>query len=131
MLDEVGEGFVEVAGSLLEDADGDFDVGGAESLNAFAADTGIGILRGDDAASDAGFDEGVGAGWGSAVVAAWFERDVGGGAFDGVAERGCLFEGDDLGVVAVVVEVGAFADDFGCFSWKGFSDEDATHLRVR
>jgi hypothetical protein len=37
MLDEVGEGVVEVAGGLLEDAEGDFDVGGAKFFDALAA----------------------------------------------------------------------------------------------
>jgi hypothetical protein len=35
-----------------------------------------------------------------------------------------LFEGDDLGVVAVVVEVGAFADDFA------IADKNATDLWI-
>ncbi len=80
MLDEVGEGVVEVAGGLFEDAESDFDVGGAEFLNSLAADLGVGVLGGDDAAGDAGGDESVGAGAGAAVVAAGLEGDVGGGA---------------------------------------------------
>ncbi len=129
MLDEVGEGFVEVAGLLLEDAEGDFDVGGAEFGDALAADEGVGVGGGDDAAGDAGGDEGVGAGAGAAVVAAGFEGDVGGGAFGGDAALGGLLEGYDLGVVAVVVEVGAFADDFGC-SPLGVDGENAAYLGV-
>ena len=105
MLDEVGEGVVEVASGLLEDAEDNFDVGVAEFADAQAADLGVGILRGDDAAGDAGGDEGVGAGRGAAVVAAGLESDVGSGAFGGEAAPGCLFEGDDFGVVAVVVEM--------------------------
>ena len=62
--DEVCEGFVEVAGLLLEYAEGDFDVGGAKFLDALTADLWVGVLRGDDAAGDAGGDEGVGAGSG-------------------------------------------------------------------
>jgi len=130
VLDEVGEGFVEVAGLLLEDAECDFNVGGAESLDALATDMGVGVLRGDDAAGDAGFDECVGTGWGAAVVAAGFEGDVGGGAPGGDVALSGLLEGDDLGVVAVVVEVGAFADDYGCFSLMGLADEDTANLGV-
>ncbi len=113
-LDEVGEGVVEVAGLLLEDADGDVDAGGAEFGDALAADEGVGIDGGDDAAGDFGGDEGVGAGAGAAVVAAGLEGDVGGGACDGVAAFGGLLEGDDLGVVAVVVAMRALAEDFFC-----------------
>ena len=80
-LDEVGEGVVEVAGRLLEDADGDVDAGGAEFGDALAADERVGIDGGDDAAGDFGGDEGVGAGAGAAVMAAGLEGDVGGGAF--------------------------------------------------
>ena len=50
-------------------------------------------------------------GAGAAVVAAGLEGDVGGGAVGGEVAGGGLFEGYDFGVVAVVVEVGAFADD--------------------
>ena len=112
MLDEVGEGFVEVAGGLFEDAESDFDIGGAEFGDALPADLRVGVLCGDDAAGDSGGDEGVGAGWSAAVMAAGFEGDVGGGSAWREAAGGGLFEGDDLGVVAVVVEVSAFADDF-------------------
>ena len=50
-------------------------------------------------------------GGGAAVVAAGFERDVGGGALSGDSSGGCLLEGDDLGVVEVVVDVCAFGED--------------------
>ncbi len=89
----------------------DFDVGGAEFGEALAADERVGIDGGDDAARDAGGDEGVGAGAGAAVVGAGFEGDVGGCAVDVVAESGGLLEGGDLGVVAGVVEVCAFAEE--------------------
>ena len=48
---------------------------------------------------------------GATVVAAGLEGDVGRGAFGGDASGAGLFEGDDFGVVAVVVEVCSFADD--------------------
>jgi hypothetical protein len=112
MLDEVGEGVVEVASLLLEDAEGNFDVGFAEFLNALAADSGVGILGGDDAAGDAGSDEGVGAGAGATLVTAWLEGDVCGDSFGGDVSRSGLLEGDDLGVIEVFVEVCALADDF-------------------
>ncbi len=120
MLDEMGEGVVEVAGLLFENTESDFDVGGAEFFDALAADPRVGILSGDDAAGDAGGDECVGAGSGAAVVAAGLEGDVGSGALSGEAARGGLFQGYDFGVVALVVEVSAFADDLGCISaWCG------------
>ena len=107
----MSEGFVEVAGWLLQDSNGDVDAGGAEFFDAAAADEWVGIAGGDDYAGDAGGDESVGAGAGAAVMAAGLEGDVGCGATGGVAERGGLFEGRDLGVVVAVVDVGAFADD--------------------
>jgi hypothetical protein len=130
VLDEVGESVVEVAGGLFEDADDDFDSGVAKSLDAPAADLGVGVLRGDDATGDSGGDESVGTGWGAAVVAAGFEGHVGCGSLGGVTLCGGLFEGDDFGVVAVVVEMGTFADDFG-ISLGGCADEDAAYLGVR
>jgi hypothetical protein len=63
-------------------------------------------------------------------VAAGFERDVGGGAFGRDASRGRLFEGHDLCVVAIFVEVRAFADDLGCVSLWCCLDEDAAYLWV-
>ncbi len=122
--DEVCEGFVEVSGLLLEYAEGDFDSGSAKFLDALTAYLWVGVLRGDDAAGDSGGDEGVGAGRGAAVVAAGLEGDVGGGSVGGEVAGGGLLEGYDFGVVAVVVEVGAFAD---CFS---VADENAADLRV-
>ncbi len=108
---------------LLAGAEGDFDAGGAEFGDALAADERVGVLGGDDGAGDAGGDEGVGAGRGAAVVGAGLEGDVGGGSGGADAAGGGLLEGDDLGVVAVVVEVGAFADD------RVLADEDAAYLR--
>ena len=78
VLDEVGEGVVEVAGGLLEDADGDLNSGGAEPGDSLTADERVGIDGGDDAAGDPGSDECVGAGWRAAVVGAGFEGDVSG-----------------------------------------------------
>jgi len=112
VLDEVGEGLVEVARGLFEDAEGDFDVCTAETGYAFAADLRVGVLCGDDAAGDSRGDESVGAGGCAAVVAAGFEGNVSGGSA-GREAAGCgLLESDNLGVVAVVVEVSAFANDF-------------------
>jgi hypothetical protein len=58
------------------------------------------------------------------MVTAGFEGDVGGGAFGGEAAFRRLFQGYDLGVVALVVDVGAFSEDFVV------ADEDATNLRI-
>jgi hypothetical protein len=103
VLDGVGEGVVQIACRLLEDAERYFDVASAEFLNALAADLWVGVLRGDDAAGDASSDEGVGAGAGASVMTAGLEGDVGGGSFGGEAAGRSLFERYDLGVVAVVV----------------------------
>ena len=77
----MGEGFVEVAGLLFEDADDDFDSGGFQPGDAVAADQGVGVAGCDDAAADSGGDEGVGAGAGAALMATGFEGDVRGRAF--------------------------------------------------
>lgn len=42
-----------------------------------------------------------------------------------------MFESDDLGVVAVVVEVRAFADDLGCAASGGRLGEDTAYVGVR
>ena len=42
-----------------------------------------------------------------------------------------MFEGDYFGVVAVVVEVCAFADDLECAASEGCLGEDAAYLGVR
>lgn len=124
VLDEVGEGIVEVACGLLEDAESDFDACGAKFCDALSADLRVGIFGGDDGSCNAGSYEGVGAGAGSSVVRAGFESDVGSGSGDVDTTLAGLLESDDLGVVAVVVEMGAFADDLVFF------DEDAAYLRI-
>jgi hypothetical protein len=130
VLDEVGEGFVEVAGRLLEDAEGHFDVCVAESLDALATDFWIGVLSGNDTTGDACGDERVGAGWGAAVVAAGFEGYVGRSALRRATSSCGLLESDDLGVVAIVIEMCAFADDFWCATLLGCLGDDAAYLRV-
>lgn len=124
MLDEVGEGVVEIAGWLLKSAEHDFDSGGTESGNALAADLRIRILGCNDGSADAGFDEGVGAGTSSSVMGTGFQGDVScrSGWIDATFVR--LFECGDLSVVAISVEVRAFGDDRAAF------DQDATYLRI-
>jgi len=100
-------------------------------LNSLTADLRVGVLSGDDAAGDAGGDDSVGAGAGAAMMTAGLEGDVGGGAAGREASGGGLFESDDLGVVAVVVEVRALADDFGCAASGGRLGEDTAYLGVR
>ena len=124
VLDEVGEGVVEVAGLLLEDAEGDFNACGFYSGDALAANQWVWVFGGDNAAGDAGFDEGVGARRGATVVAAGLEGYVGGCAGGVDAAMGGLLEGYDFGVVALVVEVGSFGDDLVLFY------EDAAYLGV-
>ena len=121
VLDEVGEGVVEVLGLLLEGADGDFDACIEEAEDALSGDEWIGIAGGDDDAGDAGGDEGVRARASASVVGAGFKGDVGGSALGCLA---CVLEGDDLGVVALVVAVGAFGDDLAVLR------EDAADLRI-
>ena len=121
----MGEGFVEIAGWLFEDAEGDFDSGGAESGDALTAHLRVGVLCGDDAAGDAGFDESVGAGRGAAVMAAGFEGDIGGGTLCGDASCGGLFECDDFSVVAVGIEMCSFADDLWCAGRRVFCENAA------
>ena len=58
------------------------------------------------------------------MVRAGLEGDVGGGAGDAVAGGGGLLEGDDLGVVAGFVAVGALAED------PEIIYQDAADLRV-
>ncbi len=86
---------------------------------------GIGVDGGDKAARDPRADERVGARAGAAVVAAGLQRDVGGGAA-GALPGGCAHvQRYDLGVVALVVAVGAFAQNL-----TSAPDQDAAHLRV-
>jgi hypothetical protein len=125
MLDEVGEGVVEVAGWLLKDSEGDFDPGGAESSDALAADLRVRVFGGDDDSCDARCYKGVGAGASSSVMGTGLEGDVSGrSGWINAAFMG-LLEGGDLGVVAVGVEMRAFCDDLVV------SDEDAAYLRIR
>jgi hypothetical protein len=116
---------VELAGLLFEGAYSDFDSGVAEAEDALSGDEGVWVFGGDYAAGDSGFDEGVGAGGGAAVVAAGLEGYVGGCAGCVHSAVDGLFEGCDLGVVEVVVEVGSFGDDLVFFYY------DAAYLGVR
>ena len=84
-LDKVGERQVEGTGRALAGAEGDCDAGVAENGEATAADERVGIGGSNDDASDAGLNEGDGAGTGPAVVRAGLEGDEGGGAADVMA----------------------------------------------
>ena len=83
--EEAGKG---VGCFALEEAGFYLDAGGAEAVEALAADAGIWVGAGDDDAGYAGFDEGVGAGGRFAGVAAGFEGDVDGRTFSGFAGGG-------------------------------------------
>jgi hypothetical protein len=58
------------------------------------------------------------------MMAARLECDVGSGAFGGEAAFRCLFQGDDLSMVASVVDVGAFGKD------SVIADKDAADVRI-
>ena len=73
---ELRETLVKVASFGFEDAFGDFDSGGAESVEAFTGDERIGIAHGGDDASDPGCDDGIGAGVGASAVTAGLEIDI-------------------------------------------------------
>lgn len=124
MLDEEGEGIVEVAGWLLKSAEGNFDSCGAESGDAFAADLRVRVSGCNDGSADAGCYQSVGAGTSSSVVRTGFQGDVCGRSGWIDATFLGLFEGGDLGVVAVGVEMRAFGDDLATF------DKDAAHLWI-
>ena len=76
-------------------AGGDLDACVLEELVAAAVDFGKGVAESVVDRGDAGLDEGIGAGWGAAVVGAGLEGDVDLGATSAVAGGG---EGHDLGV---------------------------------
>jgi hypothetical protein len=124
MLDEVGERVIQVAGWLLENSGFDFDSGGPEAAYALAADLRVGIFGRDNDSRDAGCNESVGARAGSSVVGAGFESDVSGGSGWIESAFAGLLESDDLGVVAVGVEVRAFRDYFVLLN------QNAAYLRV-
>jgi len=126
----VCEGVVEVASLLLEDSDCDLDACCAQFRESLAAHLRIRVLGCYDAAADSCCYERIGAGSGAAVMAAGFEGDVGRGSFGGETALHSLLEGYDLRVVAVGVEVCAFADDFGMTAVGWCLGEDTAHLWI-
>jgi hypothetical protein len=114
VLDGEGEGIVEAAslkGKLcVAGKDEDFDACGGEFGEAAPADERVGVDSGDDAAGYAGGDEGIGARAGTAVVGAGLKGDAGGCAVKVMAGGVCVFQGNDFGVVADVVVMGAFGE---------------------
>jgi hypothetical protein len=107
----VSECIVEVACLLLQHADGDFYACSSQLFKTTTADKWIGIGCSDYDACDTSSYESVGAGAGSSLMTAGLESDVGCGTLDGVPPTRSLFEGDDLSMVIVVVEVGSFAEN--------------------
>lgn len=89
----------------------------AEAGYALATDAGVGVFHGGDDAGDSGGDQRVGAGTGSALVAAGFQRHVGGGA---VGPGAGFVKGNDLGVVQGAIYMMSATDDFAA------ADKDAT-----
>jgi hypothetical protein len=106
---EVSECIVEVACLLLEHANGDLDTCGSQLFKTATADEWIGIGCSDDDARDACGYKGVGAGTGASLMTAGLESDVGCGTLHGVPSTRSLFQGDDLSMVEVVVEMRSFA----------------------
>jgi hypothetical protein len=107
----VSECIVEVACLLLQHADGDLYACSSQFFKTATTDKGIGIGCGDYDACDTSSYESVGAGASTSVMTAGFEGDVGCGTLYRESSTGGLFEGDDLGVVVVVVEMRSFAEN--------------------
>src|ERR1700742_3875692 len=93
-----------------------------QTLDAPSADFRIGVDGRDDDMGDSGLNEGISARTGTAGVGARLERNVGGGAPGGLAG---LLQCHDLGVVASIVLLIAFADD------HSFFDENTAYDRIR
>ena len=72
----MGEGFVEIAGLLLQDACRDFYACCLKFGDTLSSYEWVGIDGGDDAAGDSCRDKGVGARAGAPVMAARLEGDV-------------------------------------------------------
>ncbi len=112
MLNPASEAFVEAASFGLAEADGDLDARGAQSFKTVAGDGGVGIDGGGDDASEAGFDERIGAGRRAAGDVAGLECDVGGATVDTIACVRCgLAQSDDFSVIEEIVLVPALAND--------------------
>ena len=107
-----GEIFVEMLGLFFQDAADYLDSGAAKFGQAFAGYGGIGVAHGGHYFFYSGGDDGFGAGASAAGGAAGFERYVESRAASFLS---CFFQCDDFGMVAAVVVVEAFADDFAVF----------------
>ena len=99
---------VEGACLVFANADGNFDPGVLEALDAGARDPGVGVFEGDDGGADAGLDQGLRAGPSLALMIARFQRHVGGGALGQAAGPG---HGLGFGVRAAAGLGPAAADD--------------------
>ncbi|MNK91160.1 hypothetical protein D3C87_1112460 [compost metagenome] len=93
------EADVEVARFLFQQAAAYVDAGIAQSLQAAPGHRGVGVFHGGHHAGDARAHQRLRARRRAAEVAAWFQRDVGGGAGGIVAAREGIFHRLDLGVV--------------------------------
>ena len=122
--DEMGEGFVEVAGLLLQDTGGNLDACSLKFGDASTAYQRVRIDSGDDTTGDTCCDKSISARACATMMAAGFEGDVGGSAFSGESAFCCLFQRDDLCVVTLVVDVGAFGEGLVV------ADENAADLRI-
>ena len=110
------EGFIQSVRVFLEDAGLGLNARGVEALDAATGDFRIRILHCGDNSREARGDDGVGAGAGAAFVAAGLETDV--------QRRAARFfarglERNDFGMIAPVVLMKAFAEDFAVFDDHG------------
>jgi hypothetical protein len=111
------EGFVDETSFVLTFAGDGLYAGGFERPVAASVDVGIGIEDRVVNVCDPGADYGVGAGGCTALMRAWFEGYVQGGASGAVAS---LFKSDDLSVRPGRRLSYAFADD------DAIGDDDGT-----
>jgi hypothetical protein len=120
----VSESFVQITGLLLQDANSDFDACGLEFGDALPTHEWIGIDCGDNATGDSCCDKRVGAGASASAVTAWLQGDVGSSTPRRDASFGCLFQSGNLGMIALIIDMGAFSEDFV------IANEDTADLRI-
>ena len=104
---ESGEAIIQPPCLGLKHAGLDLNAGGKKSPNAGAMDNRIRVASGHDDAPHARCQQSLGAGAGSSLMIAGFERDISSRASRQVSR---LLQGDDLRMVPLVVFMKALAD---------------------